>query len=142
MSVIKEFKEFAVRGNVMDMAIGVIIGGAFGKIVSSLVDDILMPPLGLLTSGIDFSTQKIVLQKQVLDAAGAVTQAEVAVRYGVFIQTSISFLLVAFAVFFVVKMMNKLRAAEAEAVATPPPPAPEPSAQEKLLMEIRDALKK
>lgn len=144
MGFIKEFKEFAVKGNVVDMAIGIIIGGAFGKIVSSLVEDVMMPPLGMLTSGLDFTKQKVVIQKEIIDAAGVITQPEVAIRYGNFIQVSINFLLVAMAVFFLVKVINRLRAAEekaAEIPATPPAP-PEPTTQEKLLMEIRDALRK
>lgn len=144
MGFIKEFKEFAVKGNVVDMAIGIIIGGAFGKIVSSLVEDVMMPPLGMLTSGLDFTKQKVVIQKEIIDAAGVITQPEVAIRYGNFIQVSINFLLVAMAVFFLVKVINRLRAAEekaAEIPATPPAPS-EPTTQEKLLMEIRDALRK
>ncbi|SFC54217.1 large conductance mechanosensitive channel [Flexibacter flexilis DSM 6793] len=145
MGFVKEFKDFAVKGNVVDMAIGIIIGGAFGKIVSSLVEDVMMPPLGMLTSGLDFTRQKVVIQKEVIDAAGAISQPEVAIRYGNFIQVSINFLLVAMAVFFLVKVINRLRAAEEKAaeVTPPAPPAPpEPTTQEKLLMEIRDALRK
>lgn len=142
MSVIKEFKEFAVKGNVIDLAIGVIIGASFGQIVSSLVADILMPPLGLLTSGIDFSTLQLVIQKKSVDAAGVILQPEVAIRYGHFLQISINFILVAASVFFLVRTINRFHTSQTnETVVVPEPVIPEPSAQEKLLMEIRDALK-
>ncbi len=134
MSMISEFKEFAVKGNVMDMAVGIIIGAAFGKIVSSFVKDILMPPIGLAMGGADFSDLAVVLQA----AQGEV--AAVTINYGVFIQTVIDFLIVAFAIFIAIKAMNSMKQArEAEAEAEPAAP-PEPSAEAKLLTEIRDLL--
>lgn len=131
MSIIKEFKEFAVKGNVVDMAVGIIIGVAFGKIVSSFVADVLMPPIGMLIGGVDFSNLVITL-KAAQEGAEAVT-----LRYGVFVQTVFDFLIVAFAVFMAVKALNSMRKKEAETPAAPPAP----SAQEQLLMEIRDLLK-
>ena len=131
MSVMKEFREFAVKGNVVDLAVGIIIGVAFGKIVTSFVTDLLMPPLGLLIGGIDFSNLVIVLK-----AAGDGTEA-VAIRYGLFIQTVVDFVIVAFAVFLAVRLINRLRKKEAVAPATPAAP----TAQEQLLTEIRDLLK-
>lgn len=124
---ITEFKEFAMRGNVMDMAVGVIIGGAFGKIVSSLVDDVLMPIIGTLTGGIDFT-------------ALAVTIGDANIKYGQFIQNIIDFLIVALCIFMMIKGMNKLSKKKEEEPAAPAP-EPEPSAEEKLLAEIRDLLK-
>ena len=129
----KEFKEFISKGNVMDLAIGVIIGGAFGKIVSSLVDDIVMPPIGRLLAGIDFKNLKWVIGSQTA-ADGKIT--EVAIKYGNFIQTAIEFLIIALVIFLVIKAYNRVRATE-----PPPPPAP-PSQTEMLLAEIRDLLKK
>lgn len=131
MSVMKEFREFAIKGNVVDLAVGIIIGVAFGKIVTSFVGDVLMPPLGLLIGGIDFSNLAIVLK-----AAGAGTEA-VVIRYGVFLQTIVDFVIVAFAVFIVVRLINRLRRKEAVAPATPAAP----TAQEQLLTEIRDLLR-
>jgi large conductance mechanosensitive channel len=140
MSWIKEFKQFAMRGNVMDMAVGIIIGAAFGKIVSSLVADILMPPIGKVMGNVDFSNLFVVLgagtypSLTAAKAAGAVT-----LNYGVFINTVIDFLIVAFAIFLLVKGVNTMRRKE-EAKAAPPPP-PAPSTESKLLTEIRDLLK-
>lgn len=131
MSIVKEFKEFAVKGNVMDMAVGIIIGVAFGKIVSSFVADVMMPPIGLLIGGVDFSNLVVTL-KAAEDGAEAV-----ALRYGVFIQAVFDFVIVAFAVFIAVRALNSMRKKEAETPAAPPAP----SAQEQLLMEIRDLLK-
>lgn len=125
-----EFKEFINRGSVMDLAIGVIIGGAFGKIVSSVVDDILMPPIGKLLAGIDFKTLQWVIGTK---AAEDGKIAEVAIKYGNFIQTAIEFLIIAFVVFLIVKAYNRMREA-----APPPPPPP----TEILLAEIRDLLKR
>lgn len=146
MGMLKEFKEFAMRGNVVDMAVGVVIGGAFGKIVTSLVNDVIMPPIGVLLGGADFKDLKCVLQEAVLDAEGAVTTPEVTLNYGAFLQTIIDFLIVALAIFFLIKGINKLsnlKKKEEEAAAEPAPaPEPEPSAEEKLLTEIRDLLKK
>ena len=134
--MLNEFKDFAMRGNVLDMAIGVIIGGAFGKIVSSLVSDILMPPLGLLMGKVDFSSLFINLADTpqpsltAAKAAGAPT-----INYGVFLQATFDFIIIAFVIFLLVKQVNRFKKAEA------PAPPPGPSTEEKLLMEIRDALK-
>ena len=130
--MLKEFKDFAMRGNVVDMAVGIVIGGAFGKIVSSFVNDVLMPPIGLLVGGVDFADLAITLQ----EASGDV--AAVTVNYGSFIQTVIDFVIIAFAIFMVVKAMNNLKKKEEAA----PPAPPKPSAEEKLLTEIRDLLGK
>jgi large conductance mechanosensitive channel len=132
MSVIKEFKEFAMRGNVIDLAIGIVIGAAFGKIVTSLVADIIMPPLGLLIGGVNFTDLKVVL-KAAVDANPAVT-----LNYGNFLQVIFDFLIVAFAIFLLVKGINRFKKKEE---AKPAAPAA-PSNEEKLLMEIRDLLKK
>ncbi len=148
----EEFKKFAMRGNVIDLAVGVVIGGAFGKITTSIVNDIIMPVVGMLTGGIAFEEWKIVLKEAVLDAEGAVQTAEVAITYGNTIAIILDFIIVAFAVFCMVKAINGLHAkaeelkkkeeeeAAAAEEATPPAP-PEPSAEEKLLTEIRDLLK-
>jgi len=127
----KEFKQFAMRGNVVDMAVGIIIGAAFGKIVSSLVNDVIMPPIGLLLGGVDFSSFMITL-KQAMGDVPAVT-----LSYGVFINTVIDFLIVAFAIFLVIKGINTMKRKQEEAPAEPPAP----SKQETLLTEIRDLLK-
>lgn len=132
MSMMSEFKSFAMRGNVIDMAVGIVIGGAFGKIVSSFVNDVLMPPIGMLMGGVDFSDLAVVLK----EASGDV--AAVTLSYGSFIQTVVDFLIIAFAIFMVVKAMNNLKKKE-EAVPEAPP---KPSAEVELLTEIRDALKK
>ncbi len=131
MGMMQEFKAFALRGNVVDMAVGIVIGGAFGKIVSSLVNDIIMPPLGVLIGGMKFSSLVVVL-KEAQGEAAAVT-----LNYGRFIQTAIDFLIIALAIFVAIKAMNSLQRKE-EAKPTPPP---EPSVEEKLLGEIRDLLK-
>lgn len=138
MGMIKEFKEFAMRGNVVDMAVGIIIGGAFGKIVSSFVADVIMPPIGLLVGGVDFTDLKFVLQNAVVDSAGVVTTELVAINYGNFIQTTIDFIIIAFAIFMVIKGMNSMKKEEVEAPAAPPAPTKE----EVLLTEIRDLLAK
>lgn len=132
MSVVKEFKEFAVKGNMVDMAVGIIIGGAFGKIVSSLVADVIMPPIGLILGGVDFTDLSITL-KEAVGETPAVT-----LNYGNFIQTSVDFLIVAFAIFVVVKGINAMKRKEEEAPSSPP----KPSNEEILLTEIRDALQK
>ena len=138
---IAEFKQFIARGNVMDMAVGVIIGGAFGKISTSLVNDIIMPAVSMLTGGVDFSNWKIVLKQAVAGADGVIdASTEVAIRYGSFLATIIDFLIIAFAVFCLIKFLNSLHRKKEEAPAAPPAP-PEPSAEEKLLTEIRDLLK-
>ena len=128
---LEEFKAFAMRGNVLDMAVGVVIGGAFGKITTSLVNDIIMPLISMLTGGIDFSSWKWVLKAAEGDAA------EVAVNFGSFIAVVLDFIIIAFAVFCMVKAINKFHKKKEEAPAAPP----EPSAEEKLLIEIRDLLK-
>ena len=130
--MLKEFREFAMKGNVMDMAVGIIIGGAFGKIVASLVNDVLMPPIGMLVGGMDFTKLAITLK---------VAQGEapaVLLKYGMFIQQTIDFIIIAFVIFMMIKGMNKLRRKQEEAPAAPP----EPPRQEVLLAEIRDLLKK
>ena len=140
-----EFKTFIARGNVMDMAVGVIIGGAFGKISSSLVNDVIMPAVSMLTGGVDFSNWKLVLKAAVAGADGAIDPAtEVAIRYGTFLATILDFIIIAFAVFCLIKFINALHHKKEEASAEPetPPAPPEPSAEEKLLTEIRDLLKK
>lgn len=133
MSFGREFKEFIAHGNVVDLAVGVIIGGAFGKIVTSFVDDVVMPPIGLVLGGVDFAQMKLVLQ-----AADPATQtAEVAVQYGAFLNTVIQFLIIALVIFMVVRAINRLRRQEAETPAAPAAPTP----TEALLADIRDALR-
>lgn len=139
MSFISEFKSFAMRGNVVDMAVGIIIGGAFGKIVSSVVADIIMPPVGLLLGGVKFTDLKAELKPAVLDAAGAVQTAAVSINYGNFIQTTVDFLIIALAIFMMIKGMNSLKRKEEVPAEAPAPPAP--SKEELLLSEIRDILK-
>lgn len=144
MGMLKEFKEFAVKGNVADMAVGIIIGAAFGTIVKSLVDDVIMPPIGLLLGDVDFSNLFAVLKEGAQAAAPYATLAEaqaagaVTLNYGLFINTVITFLIVAFAVFLLIRSLNKLKKKQAEAPAAPPAP----SAEEILLTEIRDLLKR
>ena len=141
MNWIKEFKQFAMRGNVMDMAVGIIIGAAFGKIVSSLVADILMPPIGKLMGNVDFSSLFIVLGSGSYPSLAAAKAAGAAtLNYGIFINTIIDFIIVAFAIFLMVKGINAMRRSEEAKAASPPPPPP--SAEEKLLAEIRDLLKR
>jgi len=135
MGVLKDFKEFAMRGNVIDLAVAVVIGGAFGKIVTSFVNDILMPPLGLLMGGVDFKDLKVIL-KEGTDTIPAVTW-----NYGMFIQNIIDFLIIAFAIFMMVRMMMNMQKKKVEEPAPVPAP-PEPTNEEKLLTEIRDLLKK
>jgi len=131
MSMMSEFKDFAMKGNVVDMAVGIVIGGAFGKIVSSFVADVLMPPIGLLLGNVDFSDLAVTL------SAAAEGVEAVTLRYGVFIQTVVDFVIIAFAIFMVVKAMNSMKKKEEEAPAAPPAP----SKEEVLLTEIRDALR-
>ena len=131
MGMIKEFKDFAVKGNVVDMAVGIIIGAAFGKIVSSAVGDVIMPPIGVLLGGVDFSNLAFTIK----EAAGDVPA--VIISYGKFIQTVVDFTIIAFTIFIVIKGLNSLKRKEEEAPETPP----EPSAEEVLLTEIRDLLK-
>ena len=138
MSLVKEFKEFISRGNVVDLAVGVIIGGAFGAIVGSLVKDVVMPPISYVLSGVDVASWKFPLVSDVVDASGKVTKAGVYVTYGNFLQATLNFLIIALVIFLAVKAINSFKRKEAEA----PAPPPEPSTQEKLLMEIRDLLAK
>ena len=138
---IEEFKTFAMRGNVIDMAVGVVIGGAFGKITTSIVNDIIMPLVSMLTGGINFSSWKLVLKQAVLDAQGAVVSEEVAVNFGNTIAVILDFIIIAFAVFCMVKALNNLHRKKEEEAPAEEPASPEPSAEEKLLMEIRDLLK-
>ena len=142
----KEFKAFALKGNVMDMAVGVIIGGAFGKIVTSLVNDIIMPPIGVLMGGVDFKDLGIVIKEGVAATETTPEVAEVVWKYGAFIQQVVDFLIIAVSVFVMIKLINKLsnlRKKEEEVVAPEPAPAPEPepTKEEILLTEIRDLLK-
>lgn len=131
MGMVKEFKEFAVKGNVVDMAVGIIIGAAFGKIVTALVSGVIMPPIGVLLGGVDFSDLAFVVKEAVGDAPAVV------ISYGAFIQTVIDFTIIAFAIFIMVKAINSMKKKEEAAPKTPPAP----SAEEVLLTEIRDLLK-
>ena len=132
MGMMKEFKEFAVKGNMIDMAVGIVIGGAFGKIIASLVTDVIMPPIGLLLGGVDFSNLSIVL-KEATESAEAVT-----LNYGVFINTVVDFTIIVFAIFVVIKAINSAKKKEEEKSVEPP----KPSEEVMLLKDIRDALKK
>ena len=136
-----EFKSFAMRGNVIDMAVGVVIGGAFGKITTSIVNDIIMPLISMLTGGINFSEWKWVLKEAVLDAEGAVATAEVAVNFGNTIAIILDFIIIAFAVFCMVKALNNLHRKKEEPAVEPAPEEPAGPTQEELLAEIRDLLK-
>jgi large conductance mechanosensitive channel len=130
MGILKEFREFAVKGNAIDLAVGVVIGAAFGKIVTSLVNDVIMPPVGVLVGGVDFSHLAVTLREK------TETQPEVVLKYGAFINTVIDFTIIALAIFALVKLLNTLRRQKEEA----PPPPPAPTREEELLTEIRDAL--
>ena len=141
MAFFKEFKEFALKGNVMDMAVGVIIGGAFGKIVTSFVNDILMPPIGVMLGNTDFTSMKVVLKPAVEATDTAAAVEAVTWNYGNFIQQCVDFTILALCIFMMIKMMNRLSKKHEEEAAPAPAPAPEPSAEEKLLTEIRDLLK-
>jgi len=149
MGFIKDFKAFAMKGNVVDMAVGVIIGGAFGKIVTSVVNDIIMPPIGLLVGGVNFKDLKLILQEgqeEVLNEAGEVITpavAEVTLNYGNFLQQTFDFLIIAFSIFIMIKVITTPTEKKKEETPAPaaPAPAPAPSAEEKLLTEIRDLLK-
>lgn len=140
MGILKEFKEFAVKGNVVDLAVGVIIGGAFGKIVSSFVNDVVMPPIGLLVGGVDFKDLNLILKEAGVNDAGEEIAA-VTLNYGMFLQNVVDFVIVAFVIFLAIKGINQLNRKKEEAPAPPPPP-PAPTPSEKLLEEIRDLLKK
>ncbi len=135
--MIQEFKTFAIKGNLIDMAVGVVMGGAFGKVVSSFIDGIVMPAVGMISGGVDFTQKKIILKNAVLASADGATPAvaEVAIKYGDFISQCITFFVVALVVFMVIKAINKMKKEEAAAPVAP-------SAQEVLLTEIRDLLKK
>ena len=138
MSFTSEFKEFISKGNVVDLAVGVVIGAAFGKIVTSLVEDLLMPPIGLIIGGVNFADLKVIIKSATVDAAGVAVPA-VSINYGNFIQVAISFIIVALAIFvFVVKPMNSMKKKQVDSPATPPAP----TKQEVLLSEIRDLLRK
>jgi len=136
MSLAKEFKDFAMRGNVIDLAVGVIIGGAFGKIIASVVADVIMPPIGLLVGGVTFTDLK--WEMKPTEMVGGVQKAAVTLNYGNFLQVTFDFFIVAFCVFLLIKGMNTLAKKKEEAPAAPPPP----SKEELLLTEIRDLLKK
>ena len=131
MSILQEFKEFAVKGNAVDMAVGIIIGASFGKIISSLVADVIMPPIGVLVGGVDFTKLAVILKEKVGDVPA------VTLNYGNFIQSIVDFTIIAFAIFLVVKLLNNLKKQEAAAPIAPP----EPTKEELLLTEIRDLLK-
>ena len=132
MKIFSEFKDFAIKGNVIDLAVAVVIGAAFGKIVASFVADIIMPPIGMLLGGADFASLAVVMKEAIGDKPAVLWS------YGKFLQAVVDFVIIAFSIFMVVKAINKMKKAEAEAPATPP----EPSNEEKLLTEIRDLLKK
>jgi len=136
MKMVTEFKQFAMRGNVVDMAAGIIIGGAFGKIVSSFVSDVLMPPIGLLLGGVNFTDLRVTLKEAVVDAGETIVPA-VTINYGAFIQVILDFIIIAFAIFMMIKFMNSLNRKKEEAPAPPPAPAEDIT----LLTEIRDLLK-
>ncbi|MCB0621769.1 MAG: large-conductance mechanosensitive channel protein MscL, partial [Saprospiraceae bacterium] len=138
--MLKEFKAFIMKGNVLDLAVAVIIAGAFGAIVASLTNDVILPPIGMLLGGVDFSQLALTLQEAQVDpATGDVVKDAVQIRYGNFIQKILDFLIIAFAIFMLVRTYNKMQKKKEEAPAPPAPPAP--SAEEKLLTEIRDLLK-
>ncbi|WP_149914058.1 large-conductance mechanosensitive channel protein MscL [Sphingobacterium cavernae] len=137
MGFIKEFKEFAMRGNVIDLAVGVVIGGAFGKIVTSLVDDLIMPIIGVITGGVDFSEKVLTLKEAVLNADGSILTPAVTLNYGNFINVVIQFLIIAFCIFVVIKALNSLKKKEEKPAAAPAGP----SNEEVLLAEIRDLLR-
>jgi large conductance mechanosensitive channel len=136
--MLKEFKEFAMRGNVVDLAVGVIIGGAFGKIVASLVADVIMPPIGLLVGGVTFTDLKLIMKPAAV--VDGVEKAAVTLNYGNFLQVTFDFIIVAFAIFMFIKLLNKMNRKKVEEPAAPAPP-PAPSKEEVLLAEIRDILK-
>ena len=139
-NLLKEFKEFAMKGNVIDMAVGVVIGAAFGKIVSSLVDDIIMPLVGVATGGMNFTDYKWVIQDAVAQGT-EIIKPEVTMNWGAWVQTIVDFLIVAFCIFIAIKFMNKLRRNKEEEAAAPAP-APEPTKEEELLTAIRDLLRR
>lgn len=135
MKFIEEFKAFALKGNVVDMAVGIIIGGAFGKIVSSIVNDVIMPPIGLLVGGVNFTDLKVVMKEAVADVPA------VTLNYGNFLQVTFDFIIIAFSIFMVIKFMNNLNRKKTATEEAAPPASPAPSKEELLLSEIRDLLK-
>jgi len=135
MNLLKEFREFSLKGNAIDLAVGVIIGAAFGKIVSSIVNDIIMPPIGLLVGGMDFKSLKIIMKNPVTDTTGKILSEGVTINYGNFLQTTFDFLIIAFCVFLLVKAINKFKRKEENK-------SPEPTEEVVVLREIRDALTK
>jgi large conductance mechanosensitive channel len=137
MGLVSEFKSFAMRGNVVDLAVGVIIGASFGKIVSSIVDDIIMPPIGVAIGGVSFRDLKLEIKAAVAEAAGQAAMPAVSINYGNFLQTILDFLIIAMAVFAIIKLMNSMKKKEEAAPAAPPAP----SKEELLLAEIRDAIR-
>lgn len=137
MNFLKEFKTFAMRGNVIDMAVGIIIGGAFGKIVSSIVSDLIMPPIGLLLGGVNFTNLKIVLKQAHTDPVTGIVSDAVSINYGNFLNVTLDFIIIAFSIFLLVKLINSMQRKKEEAPAAPPAP----SKEEQLLTEIRDLLK-
>jgi large conductance mechanosensitive channel len=141
MGLISEFKTFAIKGNAMDLAVGVIIGGAFGKIVSSLVNDIIMPPIGLIIGGVNFKDLKFTLNNPIPDPTGLLNSQPVTINYGNFLQTVFDFTIIAFVIFMMIKGINNMKQKE-EAKNEAPPAEPKPTNEEKLLTEIRDLLKK
>lgn len=138
MSFAKEFKEFAMKGNLIDMAVAFVMGGAFGKVVSGFIDGLFMPVVGKITAGVDFQSLKFILSEAQYDAAGKLISAEASIKYGQFITIFIDFVLVAFCMFLLIKAMNKMKSKEENKVVAPPAPTKE----ELLLTEIRDLLKK
>lgn len=140
MKILQEFKEFAMKGNVVDMSVGVIIGGAFGKIVTSLVNDVIMPPIGVLLNGVNFRDLKYIISQAITDAEGVVIKPEVSIMYGAFIQTVLDFLIIAICIFAMIKTINSIKRKEKAKPEQPAPPTP-PSEEIILLREIRDALK-
>jgi large conductance mechanosensitive channel len=141
MKILKEFKEFAVKGNMIDLAVGIIIGAAFGKIIASLVSDILMPPIGLLLGGLNFTDMQFIMKEAVTDPVTGKETAAVALKYGNFIQALVDFTIIAFSVFMMLKGIISLKKEKAAEPAAPPPP-PAPTKDQELLTEIRDLLKK
>ncbi len=138
MSMMKEFKEFAMKGNLVDMAVAFVMGAAFGKVVSGFIDGMVMPIVGKLVAGVDFASLKYILSEEQRDASGKVIAAEASIKYGEFITIMIDFILVAVVMFMVIKAINKMKKKQAEIPATPP----EPTEDQVLLREIRDLLKK
>lgn len=140
-SFLKDFKAFAMKGNVIDMAVGVIIGGAFGKIVSSLVANVIMPPIGLLVGGVNFTDLKWVMKEAVYGADGKELAPAVTLEYGQFLQTTFDFVIIAFSIFLFVRLLNRLTTVRKADTPSAPPAPPAPSREEQLLTEIRDLLK-